>query len=205
MVSLTENKKITNQSTVLTNGALGMILFVATEIMFFSGLISAFVVNASDNAGSWPPKWQPRLPVTSTAVNTLLLLASAVTLFIAVRKTKGQSVESQKQSSRFLKLTMLLGSAFVVLQGIEWVQLIAGGLTSSSSLFGAFFYTIIGAHGIHAVGGLLYLFYVSLKIIKTSDFGLKLTMMNTLSIFWYFVVLLWPLLYLLVYVLPSRS
>jgi len=205
MVSITENKKTTNRSTVLTNGALGMILFVATEIMFFSGLISAFVVNASDNAGSWPPKWQPRLPVESTAFNTLLLLASAVTLFLAVRKTKGQNDDSQKLGSRYLKLTMLLGGAFVVLQGIEWVQLIAGGLTSSSSLFGAFFYTIIGAHGLHAVGGLIYLFYVSLKIIKISDFNLKISMMKPLSIFWYFVVLLWPLLYLLVYVLPSKN
>jgi heme/copper-type cytochrome/quinol oxidase subunit 3 len=204
MTLLTE-KKTTNQGAVLTNGALGMILFVATEIMFFSGLISSFVVNASDNAGSWPPKWQPRLPVEATAFNTLLLLASAATLFMAIRKAKNQTDENFKVSSRFLKLTMLLGGAFVLLQGIEWVRLIHGGLTTSSSLFGAFFYTIIGAHGLHAVGGIIYLFMVSLKIIKTIDFNLKVKMMNTLSIYWYFVVLLWPVLYLLVYVLPSKN
>jgi cytochrome c oxidase subunit 3 len=139
MVSLTENKKTTNRGTVLTNGALGMILFVATEIMFFSGLISAFVVNAADNVGAWPPKWQPRLPVLATAFNTLLLFASAYFLFIAIKKIKTEASGNLHSGSKFLKLTMIFGGAFVALQGVEWVQLIQGGLTTSSSLFGAFF------------------------------------------------------------------
>ncbi|MDH4262816.1 MAG: cytochrome c oxidase subunit 3 [Spirochaetia bacterium] len=205
MVSLKENKKTTNQSTVITNGALGMILFVATEIMFFSGLISAFVVNASDNIGAWPPKWQPRLPVEATAVNTLILFASAITLFFAIRKTKSKTDGNFKTSSNLLKITMLLGGTFVALQGFEWVQLIGAGLTSSSSLFGAFFYTIIGMHGIHALAGVIYLFVISLKIIKSFDSNIKMKMMQTLSIYWFFVVLLWPVLYLLVYVLPSKG
>jgi len=202
MISVSEPRKNTNQSTVLSNGALGMILFIASEIMFFSGLISAYVVSASDNATAWPPKWQPRLPVEATAFNTLLLIASAVTLFIAIRKIKKDG--DTKKGSTFLKWTILLGTAFVTFQGYEWVRLIGNGLTTSSSLFGAFFYTIIGAHGIHAFAGVIYLVVVSLKIIKTIELDLKIKMITTLSIFWYFVVLLWPILYLLVYVLPAR-
>ena len=47
---------------ILPNGVLGMLIFVATEIMFFSGLISAFVIGKSNAIGGWPPPGQPRLP-----------------------------------------------------------------------------------------------------------------------------------------------
>ena len=49
------------RAPVLPNGVLGMLIFVATEIMFFSGLISAFVIGKSNAIGGWPPPGQPRL------------------------------------------------------------------------------------------------------------------------------------------------
>ncbi|MGB5702243.1 MAG: cytochrome c oxidase subunit 3, partial [Polyangiales bacterium] len=63
---------------VVPSGVLGMLMFVATEIMFFSGLISAFVIGKSNAIGGWPPPGQPRLPVEETALNTAALLASGV-------------------------------------------------------------------------------------------------------------------------------
>lgn len=198
-----DNKK-SNRSTVLRNGTLGMILWVLTELMFFSGLISSFMVNASDNLGAWPPKWQPRLPVYETGFNTILLLLSAVTMFMAVQKVKGQDDKSLKAITRNLLITMVFGALFVMLQGVEWVRLIEAGLTTTSSLFGAFFYIIIGAHGIHALAGVFYLIYVSSKVIKTPDWDKKSRMLTTLSIYWYFVVLLWPFLYVVVYIMPSK-
>ena len=44
---------------ILPSGVLGMLIFVATEIMFFSGLISAFVIGKSNAIGGWPPPGQP--------------------------------------------------------------------------------------------------------------------------------------------------
>jgi len=202
MTSITD-KKTANRSTVLTNGTLGMILFVATEVMFFSGLISSFIINGSDNVGAWPPKWQPRLPVVNTALNTLLLLASGVTMYLAVRNINKD--KEQGKISRNLILTMILGGSFVAIQGVEWINLLQAGMTSTSSVFGAFFYTIIGAHGFHALMGVLYLVYVSTKIIKTTEYKVKKNLIHVLSIYWYFVVLLWPVLYVLVYILPSKN
>jgi heme/copper-type cytochrome/quinol oxidase subunit 3 len=204
METLSEKKRLINKDAVIRNGALGMILFIATEMMFFGGLISGFVVNAADNIGAWPPKWQPRLPVYETAFNTFLLLVSAVTMFLAVKAAKTKD-PSNKKVSLYLKLTMLLGAGFVIFQGVEWTQLIHAGMTTSSSLFGAFFYTIVGAHGLHAVGGLLYLIYVSVKILRASDWEFKTGYLTTISLFWYFVALLWPVLYTLVYILPSNQ
>ena len=71
---------------LISDGVLGMLVFVFVEIMLFAGFISAFVIIKSRAVGSvWPPVNQPRLPVESTAVNTLALIASGVVLLIAHR------------------------------------------------------------------------------------------------------------------------
>ncbi len=57
---------------VISNGVLGMTLFVMTEIMLFSGLISAFSIVRASSA-IWPPPDQPRLPLEETAINTAAL------------------------------------------------------------------------------------------------------------------------------------
>ena len=62
-----------------------MLIFVFTEIMFFTGLVSAFLITrASIGPGGWPPPNQPRLPVATTAVNTVALLLSAAYLSIGM-------------------------------------------------------------------------------------------------------------------------
>jgi cytochrome c oxidase subunit 3 len=59
----------------MPHGLFGMAIFVISEIMFFAGMISAFLI-VKAAATSWPPLDQPRLPVEETAINTLALLAS---------------------------------------------------------------------------------------------------------------------------------
>ena len=125
---------------VLPNGVLGMLLFVATEVMFFSGLISAFVIGKSNAVGGWPPPGQPRLPVEETALNTAALLASGVALYFANRAFKNGSPNTK----RLLLLAIALGGFFVVFQGAEWVALIGEGLTLTSGQLGGFFYLLVG-------------------------------------------------------------
>ena len=61
---------------LLSNGVLGMLVFIFTEVMFFAGLISAHTIVRSQTAGQmWPPYGQPRLPIEETAVNTAALLS----------------------------------------------------------------------------------------------------------------------------------
>lgn len=72
------------EPNVVSSGVLGMTLFVMTEIMLFSGMISAFAIVKASSA-IWPPPDQPRLPLEETAFNTLALLASGVLLYLAQR------------------------------------------------------------------------------------------------------------------------
>jgi cytochrome c oxidase subunit III len=175
------------------NGMVGMLLFVVTEVMFFAGLMSAFIVTRAGVV--WPPPDQPRLPVEATAFNTLILLASGV----ALRRAHRTFTEFDFGSARkFLTLAMGLGAFFVAFQGYEWVRLISFGLTMRSSTYGSFFYLLIGAHALHAVAALMALGYCRAQLVRGE---MERARFSAVQVFWYFVVLLWPILYVLVYLL----
>lgn len=181
-----------SRSTPLVpNGVMGMLIFVLSECMLFAGLISAFTIIRS-SALVWPPPDQPRLPVADTAVNTAALLASGVCLYFAGRGL----ARSRERARRPLLAAMLLGAFFVVFQGAEWAALLAQGLTVTSSTLGSFFYLIVGLHALHAVVaiGLLANAYRRLR-----RGWLAMSQLVTVEVFWYFVVLLWPVLYGVVY------
>jgi len=177
---------------ILPNGVLGMLIFVATEVMFFSGLISAFVIGKSNAIGGWPPPGQPRLPVEVTALNTAALLASGAALFFANRAFK----RGEPKTKRLLLISIALGGFFVVFQGTEWVALIREGLTITSGQLGGFFYLLVGTHAIHVVAGFGILLYTYRKL--AHDDLDRFTFWPA-QIFWYFVVGVWPILYWQVY------
>lgn len=176
---------------VVSNGVLGMALFVLTEIMFFAGMISVFnIVRASSIV--WPPPDQPRLPVEETAINTIALLASGVCVYVAQRR-----FAVSRPSARLpLTAALVLGSIFVVFQGYEWLSMIAQGLTLTSSSLGSFFYLIVGSHALHVVAAIFMLFQTWRRHARG---WLQPSQLATTAVFWYFVVGAWPLIYWRVY------
>ena len=177
------------------NAVLATALLIVAEVMLFGGLASAYLVLRSQ-AGEWPPAGQPRLPVLATAFNTALLVLSGITAWRAVAAARDGR---RRITTRLLGATFALGAAFFLLQGLEWARLLREGLTSSSSLYGSLFYTIIGCHGLHVAGGLVALVCVG---IRTRNDGWNAHALDALAatrIFWIFVVAAWPPLYVLVY------
>jgi cytochrome c oxidase subunit 3 len=176
---------------LVPSSVLGMLMFVAAEVMFFAGLISAFTIV---RAGStvWPPPGQPRLPIERTAFNTAVLLLSGVALGFAHRTY----LRDRRAARGPMLLAMLLGAFFVCAQGVEWVALIREGLTLTSSTLGSFFYLIVGMHAFHAVVAIGLLCYAWLRLQRG---WLVQSQLVTAEIFWYFVVGLWPVLYAVVY------
>ena len=130
--------------------------------------------------------------MTETAFNTALLLASGVVLLVARRRFR----RSQAAARTPLLVAILLGAGFVLLQGREWVLLLAQGLTLRSSALGSFFYLIVGCHALHAVIALGVLVWAWRKLSRGS---IPTTTLAAAEIFWYFVVGVWPVLYWRVY------
>lgn len=171
---------------------LGMMMFVLTELMLFSGFISAFTISKAQ-APAWPPPGQPRLPVEVTAVNTVVLLASGLVLWFAGRRFDKVGPAAARVP---LAVAVVLGLAFVGLQGVEWVRLLSEGLTLASSTYGSFFFLIIGFHGLHVMAGSAALIWQGTSLWRES---LTSDGFWAGRLFWYFVVLVWPVLYWKVY------
>jgi cytochrome c oxidase subunit III len=175
------------------NGVLGMLIFVAAEVMFFAALISAHTIARSTALGGmWPPPGQPRLPVERTAFNTAVLLLSGVLLWLANHYMNSMP----RRARRYLEGAVGLGIAFVSLQGVEWLALLHEGLTLRSSSHGAFFYLIVGAHALHAVAAIVALAWVYVLMLRGNQTPAAFA---ATQVFWYFVVLVWPVIYLRVY------
>lgn len=186
----------------ISDGVLGIIFLIAAEIMYFAGLISAYIIGRAGEL-EWPPYGQPRLPIEATFVNSLVLISSGLAAWLFYRNFKRNQRFAYAQDLNLLLLAGGLGLTFLIVQGIEWVRLINYGLTSSSSLYGAFFYVIIGSHAVHVFAGLLLLVYLYIYLRK-SRFGSwekAMAKIKVCVLFWYFVVAVWPVLYYLVYLL----
>lgn len=179
------------RAPLVPSAVLAMLIFVVTEIMLFSGFVSAFTIMRG-SAVIWPPPGQPRLPVMETAFNTLLLLASGAVLYL----TRVRFRKSQESARTPLLVAIVLGAAFVLLQGREWVQMLAQGLTLRSSALGSFFYLIVGFHALHAVIALGVLIWAWRRLSRGS---IPTTTLAAAEVFWYFVVGVWPVLYWRVY------
>ena len=183
------------RSPLLKNVVLGMLAFLWAETMFFAGLVSAFLYLRL-GAPVWPPPHQPRLPVEVTGVNTAILLLSGVTLGRAFRAIRRGSREGLVSG---LVQTALLGAIFLGVQGYEWVRLVNFGLRLSSGVYGATFYTLIGMHALHVLGALVWLTVVVVRSHRGSFTARAHVPVVACGMYWYFVIFLWPLLYLLVY------
>ncbi len=194
VLQLSQKMPAARRRQIAPNGVIGITVFCLTETMFFAGLISAHTLFRMQTTATdgWPPPGQPRLPIEETALNSAALLASGVFLFVAHQRYRAAA----STAMRPMLASLLLGAFFVIFQGVEWVALLGEGLTMTSSAHGGFFYLIVGMHAIHAAAGLLVLGWAYLRLRRAE---LVLSQLLTVEIFWYFVVLLWPILYWRVY------
>ncbi len=179
----------------ISNARLGLLVFLGAEAMFFAGLIAVFLVF---RLGSevWPPPTQPRLPVGVTGINTIFLLVSGFTSYLSLRAVRGDDL---KGLIRWILATVVLGTLFLTIQGYEWVQLIDFGLRVSSGTYGATFYTLIGFHGFHVFAAVIWLMIVLSQTRHGRFTSRSHAGVEVCSMYWMFVVGLWPVLYGLVY------
>lgn len=175
----------------------GMLVFIASEFVLFAVMIFAFV-RARTGQLTWPPPGQPRLPLLLTDVNTFILLASGFTMYRAWRHILAGN---QRALRVWLLITTGLGAVFLMVQGVEWVRLIGFGLTVTANIYGATFYVIIGAHALHVFIAILILMIVWRRASRNVYTRTSHTGVILCSLFWGFVVLVWPILYVVVYLI----
>jgi heme/copper-type cytochrome/quinol oxidase subunit 3 len=181
----------------LDNLRLALLFFMGAEVMFFAALVSALFVLRVGMA-AWPPPLEPRLPLAVTTLNTLVLIGSSLSMRAALRALR------RRDRNRFVRMlgrTAALGALFLLVQGYEWIRLIGFGLTLSSSVYGATFYSLIGLHGLHVAGALVWLLATTLLAARDHFADGRITPVQACAMYWHFVVGLWPALFVAVYLL----
>jgi cytochrome c oxidase subunit III len=177
---------------IVSNVRLAMAVVIMAETMFFAGLVGGYLVFRL-SATQWPPPSLPRLPILLTSLNSLVLFASVVPLW---RATAAYHRGDTAAVVSGISWTAALGTCFLLVQGIEWVRLIAHGLTLGSTVYGGTFYVLIGCHALHvlvAVGWLL-----GVALVLRRGIGLR-DAVEACGLYWYFVCALWAGLFPLVY------
>jgi heme/copper-type cytochrome/quinol oxidase subunit 3 len=182
--------------TGLYNGKLGMWVFLASEVMFFTGLIGSYIV-LRFGYPEWPvPGTVLNIPLTG--FNTFLLICSSVTMAMALSSIQHGDVGKLK---KYLIATFTLGAFFLGVQVYEYYKLLHHGFTPSVSLFGSAFYTMTGFHGFHVFLGV-----VNLGVITTKAFRGRYTQqmhggVEMMGLYWHFVDLVWIVLFTIVYLI----
>ena len=173
----------------------GFLVFLGGEIMVFGGLLAALVVSRID-AEYWPPIGMPRLPVATTALNSVVLFASCIPMRIAETGLR------RGETNRFLvgaAIAMAGGIAFVAVQASEWLALGRAGLVASSGPYGATFFTLIGCHALHVSGAVLWI-AIALVGVAAGRFTPAAHLPVELgAIYWYYVSVVWAIIFPLVY------
>src|SRR5262245_23632972 len=183
--------------TGLTSPKLGIWLFLASEVMLFGSLFSAYVLLRT-GAPFWPDQSET-LNVPLAALNTVILISSSVTMVLA---WAGAAAGNLSRYRLFMGLTLLGGALFLVVKAIEYSDKFSHGLYPSTNNFLAIYFTMTGLHAIHVIAGMVVNAYLLSVTRMWREDHLRFTnRVEIAGIYWHFVDVVWiflfPVLYLL--------
>ncbi len=179
----------------------GMILFIASEVMFFVGWFwawfdfSLFPSSAEVIGGTWPPQGVEVLdPLKLPLLNTMILLCSGTTVTWAHHSL----IHGDRQGLiRGLGLTIILGIAFTSFQVVEYIE---APFAFSGLNYGSAFFMATGFHGAHVVIGTIFLIVCLVRAIKGDFTPQKHFGFEAAAWYWHFVDVVWLFLFIVIYV-----
>jgi heme/copper-type cytochrome/quinol oxidase subunit 3 len=177
-------------------GKFAIWLFLATEIMFFTGLIGTYIVLRM-GASTWPNP-SDRLAVGVTAMNTFILICSSATMVMAVDKAMRGD---HKGLLGWLGLTIVIGASFVSVQAFEYYELVHHGNVPNVDIFWSTFYAMTGFHGLHVTAGVIWLLMVWIGVARRKIGKDRYMTVELAGLYWHFVDLVWVLLFTIVYLM----
>ena len=186
-------------TTGIDTALLGMMLFIASEIMFFAGLFGVYF-NVRSSTPVWPPEGIDFIePFPLTAVGTVLLVLSSFTIQWAIwRIRKGD----RTGLIRGLAITLLLGVVFLGIQMYEYYHFVtAYNFGIDSGAYGTLFYTLTGFHGAHVFGGIVGISVILLRALQGQFSARHHIAVEAVSAYWHFVDVVWIALFVTIYLL----
>lgn len=200
------------------NVAIGVIVWLASELMFFSAVFAVYftlrnVAQSTARAAGEPSMWtlsSGKLNFAYAAANTLILVLSSVTCQLGVHAAERARLERIGPIwhlggwgvAQWYRLTIALGAIFVLGQGYEYISLIAEGSNIGTNAYFSAFFLATGFHGLHVIGGLIAFTFVLARVRATRVATHEQTVSAmAVSYYWHFVDAIWIVLFFVLYVL----
>jgi len=178
---------------------MGMLLFIASEVMFFAALFGAYF-NVKSTAATWPPQGTDFIdPVPLPLIVTIILVSSSFTMQWGIsRIRKGD----RSGMNRAIALTILLGVIFLTLQIFDYINLSTNdNFGINSGVYGTLFYTMTGFHGAHVLGGVIGMTVILSRGLQHQFSARHHVAVEAVSAYWHFVDIVWVALFSTIYLL----
>ena len=183
---------------VETNIRIGIVLFIASEVLFFVSFFWAFfhsrLAPCIEIGMLWPPKnIRAFNPFQIPLLNTIILLSSGVSVTWAHHSL---IENNHSQAKKGLIITVILGLYFSFLQGYEYLE---ASFSFADSVYGSTFFLATGFHGLHVIIGTTFLLVCLIRLSRcqfsqTHHFGFEAA-----AWYWHFVDVVWLFLYITIY------
>jgi cytochrome c oxidase subunit III len=183
--SLAKQEKIVHDRPPML--AIGVMIWLGSELMFFSGLFAAlFTIRA--HLAAWPPVGT-HLDVLQSGIFTIILVLSSVTMQWAVHLIEHRR---RAEARKWIIITIIMGALFVSNQAYEWTHLATRWYTNS---YGSVFFITTGLHGLHVILGLVAMSFLLFRMRGTEGDPGELSTFQGVSYYWHFVDVVWIGLY----------
>jgi cytochrome c oxidase subunit III len=178
----------------LNHRKVGMWLFISSEVMFFGGLIAAYL-HYKVRAATLPLSTDSLLLVGG---NTFVLLASSLMVVLGLA---GIRAGRPRRLLVFLGATILLGVVFLGGQAYEFSQLARQGFTLTGSVLGSSFFTLTGFHGLHVLIGVAWAAALLLGAVRGRFSAQQNLGIEVFGLYWHFVDIVWIVLFTIIYLI----
>ena len=189
-------------STGLDNTKLAMWGFLGSECLFFGSMISTYLLYRNRVTSGPTPHEIYDIPYTS--VSSFVLLMSSLTMVLALAAIQRGD---HKGLRVWLLATAFLGMTFIGGQIYEFTTFVEEGLKMSTSTFGSSFFMLTGFHGAHVtVGILMLLMLVGMSMAGRLDPPMEgARKVELIGLYWHFVDIVWIVIFMIVYLVPTNA
>jgi cytochrome c oxidase subunit 3 len=199
------------QPSRFSAGMWAVILFISSEVMFFSALFTTYFYLRT-RIPAWEPIFQRctavecekptwngltnifGLEIPLVMINTVVLVSSSITMQLAVNAIRK---DARRPATFWLALTVAMGTWFILGQGYEYTHL---GFLPDNSVFAGVFFTLTGFHGAHVTGGIVANALALFRTTKGHFTSRRHLFFEGASIYWHFVDVVWIGLFTTIYI-----
>jgi cytochrome c oxidase subunit III len=185
-----------HRNTGMPTPMVGMLLFIASEVMFFGGLFAAYFNSRATHAAEWGPPGGHELEAWPLAtILTILLVTSSVTMQFGVAAIRRGD---QRKLRMWVGITLVLGVLFLMGQLYDYSTL---GFGLGDGIFSTTFYTLTGFHGAHVFGGAIGMTILFARAMQGQFSARNHVAVEAISMYWHFVDVVWVALFFTLYFL----